>query len=136
MGGASRQPTVIHRVDTRHKSSEGLLNTFNSQGSTQLLEKHEDEDRTPEAEYPTPADTPTEDRSSSEEIMTPVQRATSVNYGKGHARNISAGSAKLLDIPRRSSRGDVMDISGFGSTPATPVRSSTQLATAEEKKEN
>ena len=50
--GASRQPTVVHRVDTRHKSSEGLLNTFNSQGSNTLLNKQvarEDEDRTPDA---------------------------------------------------------------------------------------
>jgi serine/threonine protein kinase len=29
--------------------------------------------------------------------------ATSVDYGKGHARNINAGSAKLLDLPRRIS---------------------------------
>lgn len=32
-----------------------------------------------------------------------VQRATSVNLGKGHARHISAGSAKLLDISPRDS---------------------------------
>jgi hypothetical protein len=134
--GASRHPTVVHRADTRHKSSEGLLNTFNSQASTaEPMPQAEDKDRTPEAEYPTPAETPTEERSSSDEVMTPVQRATSVNLGKGHARNMSAGSAKLLDIPRRGSRGDIVDIvAGSPNPPSTPVRS--QIALSEEKSED
>lgn len=138
--GATRQPTVIHRADTRHKSSEGLLNTFQSQGSITLLGKqlHVDTDgASPEDEYPTPTDTPTGERSSveiEEEVVAPVQRATSVNYGKGHARNMSAGSAKLLDIPRRGSR----DISGFNTPnlPSTPAKSTFALATADEKKES
>jgi hypothetical protein len=31
------------------------------------------------------------------------QRATSINLGKGHVRNFSAGSAKLLEISPRAS---------------------------------
>jgi hypothetical protein len=137
--GATRQPTVIHRVDTRHKSSEGLLNTFQTQGSGTLLGQQlhiATDDATPEDDYPTPADTPTGERSDEEieEVLAPVQRATSVNYGQGHATNISAGSAKLLDIPRRGSR----DISGLNTPnpPATPAKGSFALATADEKKES
>jgi hypothetical protein len=137
--GATRQPTVIHRVDTRHKSSEGLLNTFQTQGSGTLLGQQlqiATDDATPEDDYPTPADTPTGERSDEEieEVLAPVQRATSVNYGQGHARNISAGSAKLLDIPRRGSR----DISGLSTPnpPATPAKGTFALATADEKKES
>jgi hypothetical protein len=32
-----------------------------------------------------------------------VQRAKSVNLGRGHVRNFSAGSAKLLDLTPRTS---------------------------------
>ena len=32
-----------------------------------------------------------------------IQRATSIDFGRQHARRISAGSAKLLDIPARAS---------------------------------
>jgi hypothetical protein len=32
-----------------------------------------------------------------------MQRATSINLGKGHVRNFSAGSAKLLNLTPRSS---------------------------------
>jgi hypothetical protein len=96
--GASRQPTVVHR-DPRVKSSEGLLNQFR--------------DSKPEDEYPTPQgsptkeefddgqETPTDDQTPTEETA-PIQRATSVTLGKSHARNLSAGSARLLDIPKRS----------------------------------
>lgn len=96
--GAGRQPTVVHR-DPRVKSSEGLLNQFR--------------DSKPEDEYPTPQgsptkeefddgeETPTDDQTPTEETA-PIQRATSVTLGKSHARNLSAGSARLLDIPKRS----------------------------------
>jgi hypothetical protein len=116
--GASRHPIVVHR-DTRHKSSEGLLNQYLSTDAltTTDVEMDEDNDKTPEAEYPTPAVTPTGERSSEE--ITPVQRATSVNLGKGHARNMSAGSAKLLDIRRGSA-----SLSSTPNLPGTPQRGS------------
>jgi hypothetical protein len=54
-------------------------------------------------------------------------------------RNISAGSAKLLDIPRRGSRGDIIDTIGGSSAggtpnpPATPVISQFALVEEETK---
>ncbi|PGH26936.1 hypothetical protein AJ80_01318 [Polytolypa hystricis UAMH7299] len=62
----------------RARSREGLLTDFS------MVES--------EPNSAEPADSPIE-----------IQRATSVDFGKKHARHISAGSAKLLDIPRRSS---------------------------------
>lgn len=95
--GASRQPTVIHR-DTRVKSSEGLLNQFRAS-------KPEDDYPTPQGsptkvEFDDGDDTPTEGQTPMEE--SPIQRATSVKLGQSHIRNISGGSARLLDIPGRS----------------------------------
>ena len=86
-GSVGRQPTVVPQV-SRAKSNEGLLNEFRadepgSPGSS---------DGAVSPEFETPAD---ELRDS------PILRARSVEY-KGHARRISAGSAKLLDIRRSS----------------------------------
>jgi len=110
---AGRQPTVIHR-DARVKSSEGLLNQFR--------------DSKPEDDYPTPQGSPTKDKfddgdetptnnSTPTEETVPVQRATSVNLGKSHVRNLSAGSARLLDIPKRS-----------GSQTSTPQTGTPKIA--------
>jgi hypothetical protein len=97
--GASRHPTVVHR-EPRVRSSEGLLNQFIESEATAGAEKN------PEDEYPTPADSPAreihDDDDNSGDENTPVQRATSVKLGKDHVRKLSAGSAKLLDIPKRS----------------------------------
>ncbi|KAL9022489.1 MAG: hypothetical protein Q9185_000396 [Variospora sp. 1 TL-2023] len=88
-GAVGRQPTIV-RQGTRAKSREGLLNEFiageDSQGSSPTS--------------PT-ADSPGENASSPDTPF--IQRATSVDFGKGHARHISAGSARLLDLPARSS---------------------------------
>ncbi|KIW00502.1 uncharacterized protein PV09_08022 [Verruconis gallopava] len=115
--GASRQPVVVHG-DARYKSSEGLLNDYLSSSPLQSreagTEDNKNNNKMPDAEYPTPAETPTEGRSS-EDTM-PIQRATSVNLGKGHARNLSAGSAKLLEITRRGSA----SLSATPNPPATP----------------
>lgn len=73
--GVGKRPIVV-RPKSGAKSTEGLFTAY--QGST--------------AEFYTPEDpnTPVE-----------IQRATSVDLGKGkgHARHISAGSARLLDLP-------------------------------------
>jgi hypothetical protein len=45
-------------------------------------------------------DSPTSDDSGEQAT---VQRAKSVDFGKHHVRHLSAGSAKLLDIQKRSS---------------------------------
>ena len=89
--GVGRQPTVVHR-QPRVKSTEGLLSYFqaddNSPGTSPS-----NIDETPEKE------SPTDDTHNNEPAL--VQRAKSVDLGKGHARHLSAGSAKLLDIPAK-----------------------------------
>lgn len=80
---AAKNPIVVHPVTSRPKSKEGLLNQFKS-GEAELAD--------PEEESPI-----------DNEVVPEVHRATSVDLGKRHVRHISAGSAKLLDIPRRDS---------------------------------
>ncbi|KAK8219378.1 hypothetical protein M8818_001113, partial [Zalaria obscura] len=87
-GTAHRKPTIVHRGQV--KSREGLLAEYEA---GEIAE--EASFRSATSEY-----------SAEEGEKVPesrVQKATSVNYGteKGHARQLSAGSAKLLDIPRR-----------------------------------
>jgi hypothetical protein len=94
-GAVGKQPTVVHHK-TRAKSREGLFNDFEND---------------PPSEPPGDAPQELVDRNSyrfdsknkplSEDSG--IERASSVNLGKGHARRISAGSARLLDLkPRKS----------------------------------
>lgn len=76
-GAVGSQPQVVHRFTM--KSHEGLLE----------LESEDEE-------------SPTSPVSPSQELAN-VQSARSVNLGKGHVRNFSAGSAKLLDLTPRPS---------------------------------
>ncbi|GAD94100.1 hypothetical protein AOR_1_1262014 [Paecilomyces variotii No. 5] len=86
--GIGRRPTVI-RPSNRPKSKSGLLNhvqtvpTVPTAQSAEIVSVSGDN---------SPVDEEAE-----------IQRATSVDYGRGHARHVSAGSAKLLDIPPRAS---------------------------------
>ena len=84
-----RHPTIV-RQGTRARSREGLLNDFQA-----AEESTETSPISPEEESPT-------GQASSPE-MTFIQRARSVELGKGHVRHISAGSARLLNLPPRSS---------------------------------
>ncbi|EON61098.1 hypothetical protein W97_00309 [Coniosporium apollinis CBS 100218] len=100
-GDIARQPTVVRREDqaSRVKSREGLLNLFREGGTnTADSPRSSSDESSPERESP------------SEEGPSPtqrafVERARSVDLGKGHIRAVSAGSAKLLDIPARSGSG-------------------------------
>ena len=83
--GIARQPTVV-RAATRAKSREGLLNSYTAEDDKEGSSDDDGEDFSPVA---TPG----------EEVQ--LMRAQSVEY-KGHARHISAGSARLLDIRRSS----------------------------------
>ncbi len=94
-GAVGRQPTVVHH-EPRAKSREGLLNDFENDSPSEP-----------------PGETPQEamDRNSygfdGKNKPLPedpsIERASSINLGKGHARHISAGSARLLDLkPRKS----------------------------------
>ena len=82
-GAVGRRPNVVtsdgHDRENM-RSQQGMLNTDSA-----------DEDEIDSPVSPTMDD------------MGPVQRARSVHVGKGHARNFSAGSAKLLDLTPRQS---------------------------------
>lgn len=78
-------PTVVQtHTAERMKSREGLLNSFGEIAET------DDGDATGDDNSPI-------------EVPAEMQRATSINLGKGHVRNFSAGSAKLLNLTPRSS---------------------------------
>ncbi|KAF2655575.1 hypothetical protein K491DRAFT_422640 [Lophiostoma macrostomum CBS 122681] len=90
-----RQPTIVHR-QARVKSTEGLLSYFAPEP-------------TPGDEKPAmiPADdAPEQESPTSESEPVVLQRAKSIDIGKHHSRQLSAGSAKLLDIPARRSSVD------------------------------
>jgi hypothetical protein len=82
-GSVRRKPTLVHR-DPIARSREGLLAEY-ATGEVATIEGASNDD---DFEMPTPA------RDSA------VHRAKSVSIGgRGHARKVSAGSAKLLDLP-------------------------------------
>ncbi|MCJ1335385.1 hypothetical protein MMC09_000654 [Bachmanniomyces sp. S44760] len=88
-----RRPTII-KHGLRAKSREGLLNEFQA-GEESPSESSPTND-SPSAEASSAA-APNPNRTS-------VHRAMSVDLGsKGHARHISAGSARLLNLPQRAS---------------------------------
>lgn len=94
--GVGRQPTVVRQA-SRAKSKEGLLKEFKAQE-----EQASDSDTSDEADEV--AETP---EPEPEPVVT-LGRAQSVEY-KGHARHISGGSARLLDIRRSSTQsGDLL----------------------------
>lgn len=87
-GSVGRQAMIV-RHTSRAKSNEGLLNEFLADEAEPS--SPEDEGDAPDFEAP------------AEEFQdSPLMRARSVEYSKGHARHISAGSARLLDIRRSS----------------------------------
>ena len=85
MKGA-QHPTVVHgHTAERMKSREGLLNSFGEEGESDSGDS--------------PVDSPIDEDMEGEGL----QRATSINLSKNHARHISAGSARLLNLTPRSS---------------------------------
>ncbi|XDG07227.1 hypothetical protein ABKA04_006842 [Annulohypoxylon sp. FPYF3050] len=81
-GAVGQTPIVTHHRDTM-RSREGLLQSFDDEDD-KYPERYSDDE---------------------EEDHSPVQpqRATSISLDKGHVRNFSAGSAKLLEISPRAS---------------------------------
>lgn len=84
--GLARRPTLVRPRD-RPKSKEGLLNDI------QMMDASAEGDISPVEGSPV------------EEEAVEIRRATSVDMGRGHghARQISAGSARLLEIRSRGS---------------------------------
>ncbi|KAK0320506.1 hypothetical protein LTR82_008621 [Friedmanniomyces endolithicus] len=109
LGSARRQPTLVHR-DPRLKSREALLTEYPATGA--------ETGDSPTSKYEFDlGETPPESL---------VRSARSVDYGRAHARQVSAGSARLLDIPasKRQSVGAATP-SPAGSVP--PVSRTSQL---------
>jgi hypothetical protein len=90
-GGLERKPTVVRRESGRPRavSNEVVLGDYDMLDTSSIVDLEED-NISPISQDSEPAE---------------VKRATSVDLGRGHkhARQISAGSAKLLDIPPRAS---------------------------------
>ncbi|KAF2871769.1 hypothetical protein BDV95DRAFT_594829 [Massariosphaeria phaeospora] len=97
--GVARQPTIIHRR-ARVKSTEALLSYFQP-------DKIMPEDSAARTEEVTEQDSPTSEGEpnspTSDGEPVSLQRATSIELGKHHVRHLSAGSARLLEIQKRSS---------------------------------
>ena len=96
--GIARQPTVV-RQPNRAKSKEGMLNESgkDTPGTSRRasIEGEDDEDE---------GDVPEEAQGAEIQEVT-LMRARSVDYkNQGHARHMSAGSARLLDIRRSSTQ--------------------------------
>ena len=109
LGSVRRQPTLVVR-DPRVKSREGLLAEYATGAET------------PEAQEPDSPHSPTSVYEDQFDLESPaethLQSARSVNYGKNHARQWSAGSAKLLDIKRSMDAGS----RDSSAEPPLPVR--------------
>jgi hypothetical protein len=86
-GAVRGQVPMVVQTHTaeRMKSREGLLNSFGEEAES-------DDGQGSGEETTSPLETPAE-----------MQRAKSINLGKGHVRNFSAGSAKLLNLSPRTS---------------------------------
>ena len=95
-GAVARQPTVVHR-EPRAKSREGLLNDYDVDSGSE-----------PPGETPQEIDANRKSYGFNKELIEEdepsVHRASSVDLGSGHARHISAGSARLLEL-RKSADG-------------------------------
>ena len=121
--GLGRQATVIRQAN-RAKSKEGLLKdvgTEPAEGSEDSSSDGEDDDEGESPEGETPR---TELREA------PLLRAQSVEY-KGHARHISAGSARLLDIRRSSMQSEAAPRSPSLPQIPAPVQQEQETPTRE-----
>lgn len=91
-GTARRRPTVVHN-DPRFKSREALMAEFESGEGVPTHSRD---------------GSPSGDSAENSPIeQTYMHKARSVNYGGGHAKSLSAGSARLLEIAPSSRRGSV-----------------------------
>lgn len=90
-GAVGRQPTVIHR-EPRAKSREGLLNDFDDDSASERTGTSDQKRKS----YARNSAILSDDESG-------LQRATSIDLGRNHAKHISAGSARLLELKRRLS---------------------------------
>lgn len=109
--GLGRQPTLVLQA-AQARSKEGLLREYQATDPERGIVEEE----TSELESPDIEDADLHASSS------PIFRAQSVNYGQGHVRRISAGSAKLLDIRRSSVDSSKRQSLPRGERSSTPIR--------------
>lgn len=135
-GDVGRTPTLVGR-GSMVKSREGLLNEFKSGADEPSAAERSLLTPEPEEAPGSPvAETPLSEKSFV--LPTPsagdtvVQRANSVKVGHGHARQVSAGSAKLLDIPPRRPSTSHGPSSAPSSQAQTPTKVSTHATPAGE----
>lgn len=115
-----KHPTIV-RQGRIAKSREGLLDDF--QAAEDSVES------SPSGDSPTAQ--PFDDQITPPENSL-IYRATSIDLGKGHARHMSAGSARLLDLPPRSS-GELKRLStASGERSPVGIGKSLPLANEEE----
>lgn len=98
-----RQATVV-RQPNRAKSTEGILREFGKETPEGSRRSSSDGDADGGGEEDD-GGSPAAEADKAELQDAPILRARSVEY-KGHARHISAGSARLLDIRRSSMQSD------------------------------
>jgi hypothetical protein len=89
--GVARHPTLIRQA-AQARSKEGLLKEYHAKDVQSGIFNEEASD----------LDSPDAEETDLQASSSPILRAQSVNFGTGHVRHISAGSAKLLDIRRSS----------------------------------
>ena len=121
-----RKPNIVQRGSAA-KSREGLLDDYAAEEVSPISPSSIDD---------SPADLNSKQLPGLPATSS-VHRATSVEYGKrGHARHLSAGSAKLLDIPPRSST-EQKRLSGISldrsKSPLASSAASTTESASEEK---
>jgi hypothetical protein len=116
--GLGRHPTLIRQA-AQARSKEGLLKEYQSTDAESGIFEDEASD----------LESPDVDDKDLQAASSPIFRAQSVNFGSGHVRHISAGSAKLLDIRRSSSDSKRLSLPR-GERSSTPIRGT---ATQEEE---
>jgi len=102
-GAVARQPTVVHH-QTRAKSREVLLTDYRN-----FSDDSSDDDSAKASPMSLRKDSFGAD-DEEKPVAQGIQRATSVSLDRHHARHVSAGSAKLLDVKPRAS-GDAKRLS-------------------------
>lgn len=99
-----RKPTVVHR-QSRAKSVEGLLSFFPDEAADTSAGGEAMEGVVPGTPVNDSSESPASLDNSPEGPEVTVHRASSINLSKGHVRQFSGSSAKLLDI--RSSHSSI-----------------------------
>ena len=122
-----RRPTLVQR-DPRVKSREGLLSDYHAGEVATPMEEEEQDHIQEQGQGRVSADSTEENSPETDQFF----HQAVIEYGRGHARQLSSGSAKLLDIPpsRNRSGRNSPDTRGslvVADVPTSPVMPSPRL---------